>query len=326
MKTSNRGYSDEDGDFTHLCNFIMDHPALMRARSTWSLGRIVDWKYNLFPNKREYASFCNENAQLWLDAFGELAGFVISENGGADFAIITLEGYQFLYEEMLHWVLRNWASRAGPGAAAAFSTEITERQAWEAHVLERSGFTCRSAFFTRRFDLRGSLAPRVPLAEGFSIVDMAAHPDYRFQAMLRANAFQGLSDEQAAQNPDLLAFYDYLHQDPIYYPHTDLCVMTPDGRLVSGCEALIDARNAEADIERICTHSDFRKRGFARAVIQECLYRLKEMGMHSAYITGYSPEAIGLYGSLGAVDETRSFVYESARAAPDLPTEQRTFP
>ena len=67
-----------------------------------------------------------------------------------------------------------------------------------------------------------------------------------------------------------------------------------------------------ADIERVCTHSSFRKRGFARAVIQECLDRLRDMGMRSAYITGYSSEAIALYGSLGALDEQQSFIYEMA--------------
>ena len=36
------------------------------------------------------------------------------------------------------------------------------------------------------------------------------------------------------------------------------------------------------------------------------------MGMRNAYITGYSPEAIALYGSLGAVEESKSFIYETA--------------
>jgi hypothetical protein len=54
------------------------------------------------------------------------------------------------------------------------------------------------------------------------------------------------------------------------------------------------------------------KRGFARAVIQACLYRLRDMGMHNAYITGYSEEALALYGSLGAVDEVKAFLYEIA--------------
>jgi hypothetical protein len=34
------------------------------------------------------------------------------------------------------------------------------------------------------------------------------------------------------------------------------------------------------------------------------------MGIHNAYITGYSPEAMALYGSIGAVDEVRAFAYE----------------
>jgi predicted GNAT family acetyltransferase len=47
--------------------------------------------------------------------------------------------------------------------------------------------------------------------------------------------------------------------------------MAEDGRFAAGAEALINAPGLEADIERVCTHSDFRKRGFARAAIQECL-------------------------------------------------------
>jgi GNAT superfamily N-acetyltransferase len=141
---------------------------------------------------------------------------------------------------------------------------------------------------------------------------MKSHPDYRAQGILRAEAFQGKNALSAEELNHRLKYFNYNHNGPIYHPETDLCVMAEDGRVASGCEALINAHCLEADIERVCTHSDFRKRGFARAVIQECLYRLQEMGLHNAYITGYSLEAVGLYGSLGAVDEVKSFVYESA--------------
>ena len=50
--------------------------------------------------------------------------------------------------------------------------------------------------------------------------------------------------------------------------------------------------------------------GFARAAIIECLHRLKGMGIRSAYIAGYSEAAVALYGSLGAVNEQRAFIYE----------------
>ncbi len=226
--------------------------------------------------------------------------------------MLTLDGYRFLYEELLQWVLENWKDRI-PEKGPCFSTEITEHQGWEIRILERHGFRCTDTYYTRRFDLNRELAPRIPLAPGFTIVDMKSHP--RLSAprqLLRANAFQkknNLSDEELNIR---LKYYNHSIQGPIYHPDIDLCVMAEDGRFVAGAEALINAHCLEADIERVCTHSDFRQRGFARAVSLECMYRLKEIGIRNAYITGYSPAAIALYGSMGHAEEFRSFIYETA--------------
>jgi len=307
MNTSHRDYSEAAGDFNRLARFVIEHNPLIRARSTWSLGRLVDWKYGLYEGKTAYPAFCDQNAHLWFDGYSYLAGFALSESGDAGFTIITLEGYQFLYETILSWVLAEWGGRE-----PVMSTEITELQTAEAAVLERHGFARAATLYTRRFDLTGEPRPPFPLAEGFVIVDMATQPDYRAQRILRDDAFQDVDDVPEDKLRWQLRFYNYGHAGPLYHPETDLCVMAPDGRLVAGCEALIDAHNLEADIERVCTHSAFRQRGFARAVLSECLARLRGMGLRSAYITGYSPEAIALYGSMGAVDETRAFVFRSA--------------
>ncbi len=194
----------------------------------------------------------------------------------------------------------------------ALSIEITARQTVEAGLLESSGFQRAAAFSTFHYDLADEPAPRIPLAEGFTIVDMQAHPDYRAQRILRADAFQGKADLSEDEIERDLALTGYGRQNPIYHPQTDLCVMAPDGSFAAGCEALIDARNAIADIERVCTHSGYRRRGLARAVILECLRRLREMGLRRAYITGYSPEAIALYGSLGAKEESISLIYRQS--------------
>jgi hypothetical protein len=50
------------------------------------------------------------------------------------------------------------------------------------------------------------------------------------------------------------------------------------------------------------------------AVIQECMRRLRDMGIRDAYIAGYSPEALALYGSLGHDSELKCFVYEMGAA------------
>jgi ribosomal protein S18 acetylase RimI-like enzyme len=305
MNTSHRDYSEAAGDFNRLARFFIDDVANVRARSTWCLGRIVDWKWAVYANKQQTPFFTDDNAHLWFDGFDSLAGFVVSESGDADFAILTRAGYRFLFEEMLCWALDAWAGR-GP----RFSIEITEEQAAEAAVLARHGFTCADSFWTRRFDLTGPLCPRPELEPGFTIVDMAAHPDYTAQRVLRYNAFHKGAEYSAEELPRALMLDEVSRRNPIYHAPTDVCVMAPDGRFVAGCEALIDAHNGEADIERVCTHDAFRRRGFARAVIVECLHRLKDMGLHSAYIMGYSEGAMALYGSLGAIDEQMAFTYE----------------
>lgn len=306
MKTTHRDYDDLLGDFKRLANFVIDNSEDVRAYSTWCIGRLVDWKFGLYPSKTAVPDFCGSNAHLWFDGFSRLAGFVISEYGGPDIAIITLAGYRFLFEEILAWALANWGDR-GPG----LKIEIRARQEMETAVLERHGFQQKGAFITQAFDLTQALPPRLPLEDGFTIVDMAAHPDYRALRILRSNAFNGRDDLREEEIQRMMLFYGHTRQGPIYHPQTDLAVMAEDGRFVSACEALIDARSGEADIERVCTHSAFRRRGFARAVIQECLYRLQEMGLRQAYIAGYSREAIALYASIGEGVETTNLIFNS---------------
>lgn len=305
MKTTHRAYAGEAGDFVRLCGLVVTGRKEDWQLTTWCLGRMIDWKYGLWGTKLDAPSFCDENAHLWFDAFGELAGLAIAEGGDANIAVITRVGYRFLFPEILDWALNAWAAR-GP----RFTLELTERQELEARALEERGFRRSALYLTRRFDLRRQPLLATPLEPRFAIVDMESAPDYRGRRILRANAFQGREKLSEDELREELRLDTISRGGPIYHAACDVYVRAPDGRLVAGCEALLDAHNAEADIERVCTHSAFRHRGFARAAILACLERLRGMGMRYAYITGYSDAAIGLYGSLDHVDELRCWIYE----------------
>lgn len=308
MKTTHRNYEDEAGDFRRICRFIQENNAQVRNHSTWCLGRFVDWKYALWGHKLTTPGFFSQNAQVWFDGFGRLAGLAISENGGPEAAIITTAGFRFLYEEMLAWAVENWGERG-----AGLAVEITGQQGLEAGFLEKQGFKRETAFYRSEFDLNQELVERYPLEAGYRIVAMQSAADYHKQLLLRQNAFAGKTDLSAEEIERIAAISRQARNNPIYHAGTDLCVLAPDGRYASGCEALIDTFNREADIERVCTHSDYRRRGLARIVIQECLYRLQEMGMEKAYITGYSEGALALYGSLGAQARTELWIYRQKR-------------
>lgn len=308
MKTTHRSYCEESGDFSRLCRLIVAARGEAWQTTTWCLGRIVDWKYGLWGNKLDSPRFWERNAQLWLDAFGDLVGLAISEDGSTNCAVITPGVHRLLFAELLDWTVEHWGGR-GP----RLISEVTERQEFEIRALEQRGFQRGAPFITRRFDLAQASVEPIALEPGYFIVDMRLHPDYRARRVLRASAFAGhevLSGEELRQE---LRLDTYALGSPIYRPECDMAVLAPDGRLVAGCEALLDAKNGEADIERVCTLGAFRGRGFARALLGACMLRLREMGLRHAYLTGYSEAAMALYGSLGPAEELRCWTYERPR-------------
>lgn len=304
MHTTHRDYADDAADFRRVARFVTDHDAHLRRHTTWCLGRFVDWRYGLWGAKPSRPDFWRENARLWFDGFRELVGLAISEEGGPEFAILTTPGHRFLFEEILAWADARWAER-GPSA----SLEVGGDARVEIDALTRRGFEHASSFQAYEFDLTAEPAPPLPLEAGFTIVDMGTTPDFRAQRLLRSDGFQGRCDLDEHEIERQLRLDARSRENPIYHPRTDLCVRAPDGRYVAGCEALIDARNAAADIERVCTRAAFRRRGFARAVIQACLSRLRDMGLQRAYVTGYSPAALALYGALGAGARSEKRIY-----------------
>jgi ribosomal protein S18 acetylase RimI-like enzyme len=304
VQTSHRDYAEAAGDFRRVARFVTDHDAHLRRHATWCLGRFVDWRYGLWGAKPSRPDFWRENARLWFDGFGELVGLAISEEGGPEFAILTTPGHRFLFEEILGWVDAHWGDR-GPGA----SVEVGADARVETHALTRRGFEHASSFWAFGFDLTAELASPAPLEEGFAIVDMGTSPDFRAQRLLRSDGFQGRCDLTEEEIERGLRLDARSRESPIYHPQVDLCVRAPEGLYVAGCEALIDARNASADIERVCTRAAFRRRGFARAVIRACLARLRDLGLRRAYVTGYSPAALALYGALGAEAGSEKRIY-----------------
>ncbi len=307
MQTIHRDYAAESGDFKRICRFFIAHAAHLRSHSTWCLARFADWPFGPIGGKLPTPEFVSQNAHIWFDGFDEVAGVAISETGRSDVVVLTPAGYRFLFAEILEWIVDNWGAHR-----PELSIEIAASQEREAAVLEDHGFSYDASFYTFHYDLQAGLAEHVRLEPGFAIVDMHTRPDYRAQRVLRYNAFRGPDELSEEELDRLVALYSHARQSPIYHAPTDLCVVAPDGTFVAGCEALIDAHNVEADIERVCSHSRYRRRGFARAAILECFCRLRDMGLERAYISGYSPEAIGLYGSLGAQEKSERLIYKQS--------------
>lgn len=226
-----------------------------------------------------------------------MIGFAISEDGNDMFYVFANESYPFLYEEILMWVLENWKGREG-----RLHTVVNENQEKEMLILDKyhfvSGGICE---ITRVFDCRKFWDIAVNLRPGFSFYNMKDHYDLIGQIRMKINAFQNRDEVTSL---DLLK-HEYVKESPIYKPEFDLSIINEQGLHVAGCEAFIDYANGVAEIERVCTRSDYRRQGLATTILIECMRRLAAHGINTAYITGMSEGPIRLYGGLGHVKEVK---------------------
>ena len=298
----NRPFTLKGADFEKMWRFLQEDYARKQDGFIWHIGRLGDWQYGLWNEHKCIPTFFGKHAQLWLDDFERLLGFVIDESGDNTFYIFTLAGYEYLYPEILDWTIQHWGPRA-PTLVA----EVHEFQTADLGALEDRGFRSKGAVgVTREYDLRKKMHEPIQLAAGYRIVNMAENGDYEAKASLFKDGFSNSSE---VSKFDLLKF-EYSRENPAYDPALDFSVVAPDGVHAATCVGFIDPANRAAEVEKVCTHRGYRRQGLAEAVIRECFQRLSQRGIERAYITGYSGEANSLYEKLGPVRRKQWFHYE----------------
>jgi GNAT superfamily N-acetyltransferase len=302
MMVRNRPFDTARDDFEKMWRFLQQDYVRRQDRFIWLFSRLGDWKYGLWNEKKYFPSFFRNHAQLWVDGFDQLLGFVLSEDGGNVFFIFSLHAYEYLYADILDWTIQHWRPRY-----PELKTEVHEYQGEVLATLESRGFRSVGAVAnTREYDLPAKRNEVLRLSPGFRIVDMCENADYRSKGLLYKNAFE---NQDQVSEFDLLRF-EYSRESPAYDSYFDLSVVTSEGMHVASCVGFADPAYGVAEIEKICTHNQYRRQGLAEAVIRECFQRLNTRGIKRAYITGYSTEANGLYEKLGPCKHKQWFHYE----------------
>jgi ribosomal protein S18 acetylase RimI-like enzyme len=302
MYVQNRPFDPSRNDFQKMWRFLQQDYARRRDRFVWLFSRLGDWKYGLWNEKKVIPSFFRDHAHLWVDAFDQLLGFVLSEDGDNVFFAFTSYGYGYLYADILDWTIRNWLPRYG-----TLKSEVHEYQDEAIPELEKRGFRqVGPVATTRAYDLSAKVEEPVELAPGFRIVNMREVEDFSGKGLLYINGFEGRTE---ISDYDLRRF-EYSRESPAYDRSLDLSVVNDDGTHVASCVGFNDPAYSVAEVEKICTHQQYRRQGLAEAVIRECFHRLQQRGIERAYITGYSDAANRLYERLGPCHHKQWYHYE----------------
>lgn len=304
MKPYHRAFDETRDDFEVMWRFLQQDYGHRQERFIWHSSRLGDWKYGLWHEAKYIPSFFRNHAELWVDAFNELLGFVLNEDGGDVVFIFTRQGYEYLYADILDWTVQHWGPRH-----SMLKTEVHEYQPEALAILASRGFRSAGVVATtRQYDLHAKANESVRLPEGFRFASMNADGDFRGKGLLYKGGFD---DVDHITEFELLRF-EYSRENPAYDPRFDISVVTPEGVYAAGCVGFHDPIYGIAEVEKVCTHHRYRRQGLAEAAIRECFQRLKSHGIKQAYITGYSTQANTLYEKLAPCWRKQWFHYELA--------------
>ncbi len=300
MKTYHRNYIYESNDFENLCKFIIQENSIRKDFFDWHIGRIVDWKYNLSNFKKHFPDNFNKAAHLWFDYFHNLIGFVISEEFNNEFSILLRKEYSHLYPELLNWVKAEWGDKYDK-----LITQVIQTQTEYIRTLEDAGYKKNNCIEMTRVFNTSSYKDYTIEDSSVSFQSMFQNGDYEEQANLRTNAWP-----KSYSHEINLQIKEYIRQSPIYNAKFDFVLVNNEGRHISGCEAFIDYENNTAEIERVCTHSDYYNKEYAQKVLKACMRKLFENNIMTAFISGSYDKTIHLYGKLGHEAEYARYFFE----------------
>ena len=325
MRLRDRPYDEAAGDFDRLWRFLVQDYADRGGEFTWTVGRMADWKYNLGRPRKYAPTFLSKSAHLWFDDLGDLVAFAINENIDHEIAVFTKRNYGHAFGTALEWSVEHWAAWArpwdpetaspndGPEPSRELIVYVAESDHREAAFLQTHGWVdLGRASTTRRFDVAAAAAGVVELPAGFRLVTMAQDPNFASKLRLHSDAWSG----GAPVTELTLDLHEYSRTAPTYEPELDISVVAPNGEHVAGCTAFPDYENSYAEIERVCTRSDFRRRGLATAAIGGCFRALHEVGLETAYLTSFGDDAVDLYGKLGPIAEWHAHAWRLLVPAP----------
>lgn len=296
-------FRNNSEDFKHMCRLIVELNNPEELGHHWTLGQLIDWQWGIWNDAKLDPNFFEKNCRLFYNYLGDLVGFAISESGTNRFMIAFRKQYRSFRKLAIQSVLQR------PFGTGPFEISTIESDTQFIQQLEEAGFSATSRGETMYlYAIEDAVLKEVTLADGLTIEGMDRFQDLGRQMELKRYSFHGGEEI----SPEHVFAYHYVRNSPLYDASMDLVLHDQTGRCLSGCEGFIDYDNALMQIERVCTQKAFEGRGYARAVINECIRQGALRGVRSFSITAWNDLTHHLYSSFGQSTAIPIRVYSRA--------------
>jgi hypothetical protein len=293
MKFRDETFEDDEKQFADMRRLIIESYSVYRWPRNWLICRMEDWKFGgNSVHLKENPGFFRDNARLWYDENGGLAGIAVSEYGKNSIYTQVHAEYPEVEPVMIPWIIDVWSRDKPQLEMFVYATDESRKK-----LLAEFGFEeLKDVGWMREYDLEKPLDD-TPLSPGFKIERLSENRNY--ESLLNA--------VNAAFDRSLKLPMEWLESKILKAPSMSedwqISAVTPDGEHASFCFVWIDRANRIAEIDPIGTRPEYQKKGLARAVVVECFRRLKDEGIRLAYIAS-GPEPLPsnkLYESLNPV-------------------------
>ena len=296
MKPVFRPYQSED-DYWRMRQFLRQLFLLDdRLERTWHIARLDYARWHTVLNCAHLS--LADVAFLWeLD--GEIAAFMMPD-GVPDEAHLMLHPAHRtleLEEEMLSIAEQRLAEVKPDGLYSLFIWSPAQDSLRQALLTER-GYVRKGLpekQWNRKLDQPFSEVPAPP---GYTIRALGDGLELLERCYASGLAFHEGDTKIALDNRDNPTWYRNIQTAPLYRRDLDLVAVAPDGSIAAFCTIWLDDVTRSACFEPVGVVPAHQRRGLGRVLLAEGLRRLQKMGALSAFVSGYSQAANGLYQSV----------------------------
>lgn len=302
MKLLNEKFTNKRLD--EIIKFIDNTASVVQKVWGWDTGRFIDWYWgNNYLKAESNKNWYSENCEIFL-LNDQIVALLISEDGGKDFCILTKDKDIQLLGLVLNWLLKNKAEKRG-----GISFEVSDKEIWLSDHLRTRGFKeTQNCCHEWEYDLTAIL-PSTNLPNGFTIKNLVDSDDKMIKEI--ADVIKDSFDPDESIN-QINRILKNISQNPKFMPELSICALNPSGKVVAYCRGTVNPETGICGIDPVCCHSDYRRLGLAKAVVNKCFIKQKELGGKFSYI-GSAPipePSTFLYRSLKPKSYTTSSVWE----------------
>ena len=288
-------YYESEADLQQMQEMLMEGRSHTDDWHYPHIGDLIFWFFMVACHLNP-----REHIRLWHDG-NRLVGYaILSEDPTFDWQVLPEYEWGGIETETMTWLesrlteLREHEpQRWGSGIVSGARQDNLKRTAF----LEQHGFRQGGDF--SEVNMLCSLdkpIPEVIVPEGCQVRALAETGEISNHAAAQREVWQPWTVGNVSDDD-----YAYFMQLPGYYRELDVVAVAPDGVIAAYVNGWIDQLNRIGDFGPVGARPAYRRQGLTRAVLLECLHRMRARGMNRVSVsTGVSnTAAIRLYESVG---------------------------